>query len=50
MIWSIAAPIPSRIICMCSRNASSVLSGRSLMVTRPVWQVTPGTRNKSVSG
>src|SRR2546428_6201167 len=50
MILAMAVRMPSRIIVICSKNASSVLRGRSLMVTRPVWQVMPGTRNSSHSG
>src|SRR5260370_18761426 len=37
MIWSMAVGMPSRIIVICSKNASSVLRGRSLMVTRAVF-------------
>src|SRR5262245_65864430 len=50
MIWSIAVPVPSRMACMCSKKACSVLSGRSLMVERPVWLVTPRGRIGSHSG
>src|SRR5437762_4350332 len=36
--------------CMCSKKACSVLSGRSLIVERPVWLVTPRGRIGSHSG
>src|SRR5262245_48014881 len=49
-IWSIAVPVPSRIACMCSKKACSVLSGRSLIVERPTWLVTPRGRIGSHSG
>src|SRR2546421_9596478 len=43
-------PVPSRMACMCSKKACWVLSGRSLIVERPVWLVTPRGRIGSHSG
>src|SRR5262249_13339388 len=45
----IDAGAPQRVP-MCSKNACSVLSGRSLMVERPTWLVTPRGRIASHSG
>ena len=47
---AIALRMPSRMACTCSRKACSLVSGRSRMLIRATWFVTPFGRSRSDSG